>query len=53
MVINAQQNPAVFMKNFDTIMGHGDKPVITLDQLDSEDEEVINYEEQDTKANED
>ncbi len=53
MVINAQQNPAIFMKNFDTIMGYGDKPTITLDQLDSEDEDVINYEEQDTKASED
>ena len=42
LTINAQQNPAVFMDCFETILGHGDQPIINLQPLDEEDEELIN-----------
>ena len=52
LVINAQQNPAVFMNRFEEVIGHGDKPSVNLGTLDEEGEEVLHYEDPDTKATE-
>ena len=53
LTINAQQNPAIFMKRFEEVIGHGDKPIVNLGTLEEEDEEVLQYEEPDVKATED
>ena len=49
LTINAQYNPAWFILDFNQVIGHGDQPLIELQPLDEEDEELINQEEADNK----